>query len=91
MDEIFLRDVPTDLKLLAESIRDSKWKKAQRLAHSIKGASRTVGVQRLGAIAEQLEYLCKQQDAPSAKKELKIIESEVTSAIEHITEGQGDT
>jgi len=88
MDHIFLRDVPTELEQLVASFQEREWEDARRQAHSIKGSARTVGAQRLGAIAEQLEYLCKQKDASSAEKELKTLESEVRSAIVFITEDQ---
>jgi len=84
MDEIFLRDVPLELEELASTIANHEWEKARRMAHSIKGSSRTVGAQRAGAIAEQLEFLCKQKDAPSADRELKTLESEVKLALQYI-------
>ncbi|MGE4194821.1 MAG: ATP-binding protein [Pseudodesulfovibrio sp.] len=85
MDEIFLRDVPSEMNELADFFRQGDWSNAKRLAHSIKGSARTVGAQRLGAIAEQMEYLCNQKDVPSAQKELKILESDVKSALEYIS------
>ncbi|WP_316896324.1 response regulator [Pseudodesulfovibrio indicus] len=85
MDEIFLRDVPSEMNELADFFRQGDWSNAKRLAHSIKGSARTVGAQRLGAIAEQMEYLCNQKDVPSAEKELKILESDVKSALEYIS------
>jgi HPt (histidine-containing phosphotransfer) domain-containing protein len=84
MDEIFLRDVPIEMKELTNYVASREWENARRLAHSIKGSSRTVGAQRAGAIAEQMEFLCKQKDAPSAKRELKTLESEVKFALEYI-------
>jgi signal transduction histidine kinase/DNA-binding NarL/FixJ family response regulator/PAS domain-containing protein len=86
MDEIFLRDVPGELKELAGHFTGRDWKNAKRLAHSIKSSARTVGAHRLGAIAEQMEYLCRQQDAASAEKELKILESDVRSALDYLTD-----
>jgi len=86
MDEIFLRDVPGELEELTAFVINRDWAEAKRIAHSIKGSSRTVGAQRAGAVAEQLEFLCKQKDAPSAKKEFKTLESEVKFALEYITD-----
>lgn len=85
MDEIFLQDVPKDLGRLSGLLKIRKWEEARRIAHSIKGAARTVGALRTGAIAEQLEYLCKQQDADTAGKELIILESEVEYALDYLT------
>jgi len=84
MDEIFLRDVPGELKELTGFVSSQDWENAKRLAHSIKGSSRTVGAQRAGAISEQLEFVCKQKDAPSAQKKFITLESEVISALEYI-------
>jgi signal transduction histidine kinase/DNA-binding response OmpR family regulator/PAS domain-containing protein len=86
MDEIFLRDVPGELEELTAYFTERDWNNAKRLAHSIKSSARTVGAQRLGAIAEQVEYLCRQQDAASAEKELKILESDVRSALDFLTD-----
>ncbi|WP_319541534.1 ATP-binding protein [uncultured Pseudodesulfovibrio sp.] len=85
MDTIFLRDVPDDMAGLMTSFEHRDWDTAMRLAHSIKGAARTVGALKAGAIAEQVEYLCRHQDTPSALKELKSLESEVNSALHYIT------
>jgi len=91
MDEIFLRDAPQDLKQLAESLARRDWEEARRLAHAIKGAARTVGALRAGAIAEQLEYLCKQHDSATAVKELKILEGEVEYALGYVKTELADT
>ncbi|MBI9081705.1 MAG: response regulator [Pseudodesulfovibrio sp.] len=84
MDAIFLRDVPEELRELTTFVSNQDWDNARRLAHSIKGSSRTVGAQRVGAISEQLEYLCKQKDAASAQKKFITLESEVIFALEYI-------
>jgi CheY-like chemotaxis protein len=86
MDEIFLRDVPGELKELADFFAQRDWQNAKRMAHSIKSSARTIGAQRLGAIAEQMEYLCRQQDVASAEKELKILEADVRSALDYLTD-----
>lgn len=84
MDEIFLRDVPGELGELRKNIKEMHWDDAQRMAHSIKGSSRTVGASRCGAVAEQMEFFCRQRDGVSASKELKTLESEVESALTFI-------
>jgi len=84
MDEIFLRDVPSELEELSTYISNKDWENAKRLAHSIKGSSRTVGAQRAGSQAEQLEFFCKQKDEPSAEKEFESLESEVKFALDFI-------
>nr|WP_321259773.1 ATP-binding protein [uncultured Pseudodesulfovibrio sp.] len=89
MDTIFLRDVPGEMTELTSAFESRDWDTAMRLAHSIKGSSRTVGALKAGAVAEQVEYLCRHQDASSAKKELKSLESEVKSALQYINLTQG--
>ena len=84
MDEIFLRDVPEDLEGLQAAVSNKNWNEANRLAHSIKGSARTIGAKRAGALAEQMEFFCKQKDGASATNELKTLESEVLSALEYI-------
>lgn len=84
MDAIFIRDVPGELEELRNNIKEMHWDDAQRMAHSIKGSSRTVGASRCGAVAEQMEFFCRQRDGESASKELKTLESEVESALTFI-------
>ncbi len=86
MDEIFLRDTPVELNELKTFLADRDWDNAKRLAHSIKGGARTVGAVRAGALAEQMEFFCKQKDFTSVYKELKNLESEVLSALQFITD-----
>lgn len=86
MDEIFLRDVPGELDELKEYMANRDWENAKRMAHSIKGSSRTVGAQRAGTTAEQMEFYCKQKDAALAEKGLKSLESEVNHALQFIRE-----
>ncbi|MCJ2166008.1 MULTISPECIES: PAS domain-containing hybrid sensor histidine kinase/response regulator [unclassified Pseudodesulfovibrio] len=84
MDEMFLQEVPLELKELVDAHDQRDWDNAKRLAHSIKGSARTVGAQRLGTVAEQMEYIYKQKDTSSAKKGLKTLESEVQSTLKYI-------
>ncbi|QJB55695.1 PAS domain-containing hybrid sensor histidine kinase/response regulator [Pseudodesulfovibrio sp. zrk46] len=86
MDEIFLRDIPGELEELISYMANHDWEEAKRLAHSIKGSSRTVGAERAGAVAEQVEFFCKQKDVNSAEEELKILEAEVKTALQYITD-----
>ncbi|NDV18161.1 response regulator [Pseudodesulfovibrio sp. JC047] len=91
MDTIFLRDIPAEMKELTQAFEKREWDTATRLAHSIKGSSRTVGALKAGAIAEQLEYLCRHQDASSGMKELKNLESEIRSALQYVNLTHGST
>jgi len=89
MDAIFVRDTPGELAELGQSIKAGDWENAMRLAHSIKGSARTVGVRRAGAQAEQVEFFCRQKDAASAAREYKTLESEAFSALEFLKQAAG--
>jgi signal transduction histidine kinase/CheY-like chemotaxis protein len=89
MDAIFLRDTPGDLAALDQAVAAGNWADARRLAHSIKGAARTVGARRAGALAEQMEFFCRMQDHASAIREYKTLESEVRSALEFLARETG--
>lgn len=84
MDEIFIRDVPGELKELQGFMESHDWDNSKRMAHSIKGSARTVGAQKAGTVAEQMEFYCKQKDRGLAEKGLKLLESEVNFALEFI-------
>ena len=84
MDAIFLRDTPLDLQQLRDNLKSGNFSEASRFAHSIKGSARTVGAFRAGAVAEQVEYLCRQKDEKPLASEMIILESEVQNALLHI-------
>lgn len=54
---MFLADIPEQLAALDLAIRSGDAKTAERVAHSIKGASATVGGERLRALAYTCERL----------------------------------
>ncbi len=84
MDEIFIRDVPGELEELQGYVNNRDWKNSKRMAHSIKGSARTVGAQRAGSIAEQMEFYCNQKDQQLAEKGFNSLESEVNFALQFI-------
>jgi PAS domain S-box len=86
MDAIFQRDIPGELAELAGFMEAADWENARRLAHSIKGSARTVGARRAGALAEQMEFFCKQKDGASAAREYKTLEAEALSALEYLAQ-----
>ncbi len=67
--EVFLADIPTQLGDLASAARGTDAKTAERVAHSIKGASATVGGQQMHALALECEILGREGklDALAAK------------------------
>lgn len=52
---VFLNDIPVQLQSLDEALKASDAKTAERVAHSIKGASATVGGERLRQVALECE------------------------------------
>jgi len=84
MDEFFVRDAPVDLEGVRENLAKEDFVEAKRLAHSIKGAARTIGAARVGSRAEQLEFFCGQKDGPSCDNKLKILELELREALEFL-------
>ncbi|WP_243544748.1 hybrid sensor histidine kinase/response regulator [Pseudodesulfovibrio tunisiensis] len=84
MDAIFVRDVPDELRELKEHMDQGDHDEAKRLAHSIKGSSRTVGAARAGTEAEQLEYLCGQKDEKSMKRVYATLKKDVSAAVEFL-------
>ncbi len=86
MDKIFLRDTPGEIFLVREGIQENDLEKARNSAHSIKGTARTIGAVRAGALAEQMEFLCKQGDVDAARREIDELEKAVTAALDHVAE-----
>jgi len=87
MDEFFIRDAPVDLEGVKASLARKDFAEAKRLAHSIKGAARTIGAARVGSRAEQLEFFCGQKDGPSCDNKLKTLELELQEALEFLKTG----
>ncbi|WP_147819710.1 ATP-binding protein [Salidesulfovibrio onnuriiensis] len=84
MDRIFLRDIGGDLEEFHRAFQDEDMETAQRAAHSIKGAARTVGAMRTGALAEQMEYLCKHANQQAVREGMEQFEFEIKTAIDFI-------
>ncbi|MDD3311280.1 PAS domain-containing hybrid sensor histidine kinase/response regulator [Pseudodesulfovibrio sp.] len=84
MDEFFVRDAPVDLEGVRQGLAGKDFAEAKRLAHAIKGAARTIGANRVGSRAEQLEFFCGQKDGPSCDNKLKILELELREALEFL-------
>lgn len=59
---VFLSDIPEQLDNLRDALTAGDAATAERVAHSIKGASATVGGERLRAIAFDCEMLGKKGD-----------------------------
>ncbi len=63
-----LSNLARDIALFADAVRkpvaDASLEPVRRLAHSLKGASLSLGAQALGAIFDELERLAREGDAP---------------------------
>jgi len=88
MDAIFLRDIDDDWRKFKRSVEAKDMDNAQLTAHSIKGATRTVGAMRAGAQAEQMEYLCKQNNYKEILDGMDQFEFEIETAISYIQDQQ---
>lgn len=81
MDKIFLRDIMRDLQSFRNAIETHDFEHAQMTVHTMKGATRTVGAMRAGAHAEQMEYLCRQNNAEKILGEIDLFEQEIEEAM----------
>ena len=83
----FLEDIPNQIELLKENINKGDIKEAERIAHSIKGASANIGGEALREIAFRIEKLCKEnkpEDAVSLLPSLETKFEELKSVIKEI-------
>lgn len=70
---IFLFDIPNQLRALDEALAAGDAKTAERVAHSIKGASATVGGEALRAAALVGEQLGREEKLPELAAQLDTI------------------
>ena len=59
------------------ALDNGDWQTAQRLAHSLKGTARTLGVELLGELAAQLEAAVKQAEPGAIPESLAILVTEL--------------
>jgi HPt (histidine-containing phosphotransfer) domain-containing protein len=64
---VFLRDNTSRLELLAQAVAKNDQKEIKFYAHSLKGASATIGAAKIAELAKQLET--------AARDEIEIIDS----------------
>ncbi|WP_069471018.1 response regulator [Candidatus Marithrix sp. Canyon 246] len=74
--EKFLEDTPKQLEKLTIALKNNKLKDIERITHSLKGSSRSVGALRLGEIAFQAEQLTKDNELTAAEQMLKPLNEE---------------
>ena len=76
VDLFLAEDYPGQLKLLREGIDSQDTSAVRAAAHSIKGASRSLGGMTLGDIAQRLEEMSRDENLGEARAMLRMIEIE---------------
>ena len=69
-------------ELFRQAQQGGDWNLATRLAHNLKGVSRTLGMARLGNLAEQLEQAAQQGQAKVVTERLGVLEEELCSVLD---------
>lgn len=69
LGEVFLQDTPVTLRHLFQALAQKNFEAAMRHAHGVKGASATVGANRLSALAREIECSCRSQTPLSPAQE----------------------
>ncbi|MDP2903490.1 MAG: EAL domain-containing protein [Methylovulum sp.] len=64
MVQVYLEDVPLQLQLIRQALQASDAVQLRELAHSLKGASRNLGAEKLAALAKRLEDQARQGNIP---------------------------
>jgi HPt (histidine-containing phosphotransfer) domain-containing protein len=73
---VFLENVPSEIEELAKAISTENYEEARRMAHSIKGASATVGGMRMSVVAFGMEQAAHENDLSTAGRLLENLRSE---------------
>jgi HPt (histidine-containing phosphotransfer) domain-containing protein len=75
--EIFLNDMPGQLRELREALHDQDAEKVRQKAHRIKGASANIGAQAVSGLALKIEMAGKQGDLIGTSNLLENLEEEI--------------
>jgi two-component system, sensor histidine kinase and response regulator len=75
--ELFLEDVPPQLKALREAEKREDAMSVERIAHTLKGSSGNLGAVRMEAICAELEELGRSGDVDSAPALISRLETEL--------------
>jgi len=73
----FLKYAPEQLKELIAAVKEGDTNKVERLAHSIKGAAGTLGIQKIADIALRIENMGLTSDLTGARAQLTKLENEI--------------
>lgn len=83
---VFLRDEPMRVIKIREALQDGKMDDLKYLAHSLKGAAATMGADKVKTACLNLEHSALDGNTEQAYKDLLIIEDEMKSVYEFMTE-----
>jgi two-component system sensor histidine kinase/response regulator len=74
--ELFLADVPSQLDALREAVQSGDILSVKRIAHTLKGGSRNMGVVRMAAICAELEQIGRSETLAGAPVWISRLEEE---------------
>lgn len=75
---LFLADAPERLRAIAAAVHAGDAAALQRAAHTMKGASATIGARSLQRVCRGLEEMGRDQRVASAAAELSVLDREFT-------------
>ncbi len=78
---LFLEDAPRRLEELRAAVRAGDAPRAERVAHSIKGAAANLGAETARAVAEELETICREARLDGATDALGRLDGELGRVI----------
>jgi signal transduction histidine kinase/DNA-binding response OmpR family regulator len=74
--ELFLDEVPTQLKALREAAQIGETQSVERIAHTLKGSSANMGALRMEALGAELEEAGRSEDLSAASGQISRLEEE---------------
>jgi CheY-like chemotaxis protein len=74
--ELFLGEVPTQLKALREAAQVGETQSVERIAHTLKGSSANMGALRMEALCAELEEAGRSEDLSAASGQISRLEEE---------------
>lgn len=75
--EVFLADEPARVEAMGKAIADGDMEKLRFLAHSLKGASATLGMPRVSSACRELEQASKAGDTQRMSEAYALVEKEM--------------
>lgn len=81
---LYKTDAPKKIELIHESLKNKDFSQVARLAHSLKGASATVGAKRICQLAIELEQLAKALNEVETERKFNLMRGECISTLEEM-------